>query len=336
MIGIKFLYIYIYMDIDLETCILAFLILYAIYLLVNRVFMVEGITSENCSKTLFRIRGLNCSEIKVPPEVYPPKSMNYKDGTCKDAAGSRQIEQQSKGSPHHLTELCGDSCCTETKYVICPENNIWDGEKCDECPPGSVPDGAKCKECPNTQIAKNGKCQCPENHIWNGKKCNKCPPGNVPEYGKCVLSELVGCSGKDIKIKHYIDNDCPYCKEVRLPDKVFKNYEKDYNEWNEGGCPPHFRSKNNATVTEKQIDCHNEDNCCKEITYTLKGKCKCKEPERYPYLGKEGKAGLYGAKQCVRPDGAFDPRNPVHCYNYKDFTHCIASPGNSCEWVYSY
>ena len=37
------------MDIDLETCFLAFLIGFALYFLVNRVFKVEGITGETCS-----------------------------------------------------------------------------------------------------------------------------------------------------------------------------------------------------------------------------------------------------------------------------------------------
>jgi hypothetical protein len=37
------------MDTDLETCIIAFVIGISLYLLVNRVFMVEGITGETCS-----------------------------------------------------------------------------------------------------------------------------------------------------------------------------------------------------------------------------------------------------------------------------------------------
>jgi hypothetical protein len=162
----------------------------------------------NCSKTLFKMDGQLCSEIKVPPEVYPPESMNYKDGTCKDAAGSRHIEMLREVSPSYLTELCGDSCCTETKYVICSENHIWDGKKCEECldtqivengkcqcPENNIWDGAKCKECLDTQIVKNGKCQCPKGYSWN-YEIKECVPSCVCAHfistGDCSISGYDG------------------------------------------------------------------------------------------------------------------------------------------------
>jgi hypothetical protein len=152
------------MDFNLETCVVAFLIGVALYLLVNRVFMIEGNTNISpCNTGACAVEGQNC----YYEQECDPLLEAYNGGKGCNADGKNQNCRFCEFGEYNAIkcgEVEGINVCTPNSEGRCP---VIDAT----CPAG-VPSPANKNEHGITIQGRDDKC-C-ETYLQAEDNCNEC------------------------------------------------------------------------------------------------------------------------------------------------------------------
>jgi hypothetical protein len=196
------------MNIDLETLFFLSVIGFTLYLLVNSVFNIEGITTsqaENCETKhiIFKAvdgTALQCAEYKIPNNYKPPGYSVMEEGSCPSEIFEEGKEKDISDPDCKSSNPSNWWCCKNTWREAIP--SIIRGPKCPI-------DAGLTNECTDLILHASSKGQCSDYFEYDetkgfGYQCKRDPDRFQAGVTLCAKDDTAKC----IPPQNYSDNKC--------------------------------------------------------------------------------------------------------------------------------